>query len=222
MSGRPWGGDHGGEPPRARSADRVAASANSLFARVAAIGRAVAVPAHTLDATGDERVALPRLDRVRRHADRLQRRRAVAVDGRARARRRGPTSTATTRAMLKPCSPAGEPHPIITSSISVGASCGTCPSTAFTIEAVRSSGRTSTSDPLNARPIGLRAVATITASGMRQSSHPITVWAPAGLCVRLAPTRSGYQLPPPPPPPPPPENPPPPNPLPPDDEGVLA
>ena len=39
-------------------------------------------------------------------------------------------------------------------------------STAFTMSADRSSGRQSTSEPLLARPIGVRAVATITASGM--------------------------------------------------------
>src|SRR4051794_22035045 len=55
---------------------------------------------------------------------------------------------------------------MITSSISAGSSCGTLSITARTIVAARSSGRTSTSDPLFARPIGLRAVATMTASGM--------------------------------------------------------
>src|SRR5690242_1594670 len=55
---------------------------------------------------------------------------------------------------------------MITSSISAGSRSGTFAITARTIEAARSSGRTSTSDPLFARPIGLRAVATMTASGM--------------------------------------------------------
>ena len=41
-----------------------------------------------LDAAGDERVALAGADRVERHADRLQRRRAEAVDGRPRHGRR--------------------------------------------------------------------------------------------------------------------------------------
>ena len=53
----------------------------------AGVGRAVLEAAHGLDAAGDEHVALAGLDRVRGHADRLQRRRAVAVDGDARARR---------------------------------------------------------------------------------------------------------------------------------------
>ncbi len=47
-----------------------------------------------------------------------------------------------------------------------GSSSGTLASTAFTIWAAMSSGRRLTSDPLKARPIGLRAVATMTASGM--------------------------------------------------------
>ena len=47
----------------------------------AGVGRAVQVAAHGLDAGGDEHVALAGLDGVGGHADRLQRRRAVAVDG---------------------------------------------------------------------------------------------------------------------------------------------
>src|SRR5580658_8210484 len=52
------------------------------------------------------------------------------------------------------------------SSTVVGSSWGTWASTAFTTSAVRSSGRQSTSDPLLARPMGVRPVATMTASGM--------------------------------------------------------
>src|SRR5439155_21926853 len=51
--------------------------------------------------------------------------------------------------------------------MSRGSSCGTLSRAARTIVAVRSSGRASRSDPLTARPIGERAVATMTASGMR-------------------------------------------------------
>ena len=47
----------------------------------AGVGGAVQVAAHGLDAGGDEDVALAGLDGVGGHADRLQRRRAVAVDG---------------------------------------------------------------------------------------------------------------------------------------------
>ena len=77
-----------------------------------------------------------------------------------------PASTLTTRPMLKPCSPPGSPQPRIRSSISPRSSAGTLSSTAFTIVVAKSSGRRSTSDPLNARPMGLRAVATITGSGI--------------------------------------------------------
>jgi len=50
--------------------------------------------------------------------------------------------------------------------MSSGDSAGTLAIAASMIVAVRSSGRTSVIDPLKARPIGVRAVATITASGM--------------------------------------------------------
>src|ERR687897_1512175 len=73
---------------------------------------------------------------------------------------------AATRATLTPASPAGWPQPIIRSSTSWGSSWGTFSSAALTIVALRSSGRHSTSDPFMARPMGLRAVETMTASGM--------------------------------------------------------
>src|SRR3954467_2622732 len=50
--------------------------------------------------------------------------------------------------------------------MSLGSRAGTLSSAALTIVAVMSSGRKSTSEPLKARPIGERAVATMTASGM--------------------------------------------------------
>src|SRR5260370_1642391 len=68
--------------------------------------------------------------------------------------------------MLNPPSPPGRPQPSIRSSTSAGSSCGTLSSAARTMTAVRSSGRRVLSDPLKARPIGDRAVATITASAM--------------------------------------------------------
>src|SRR5438309_4503355 len=55
---------------------------------------------------------------------------------------------------------------MIRSSMSLGSSPGTLSSAARTIVVARSSGRKSTSEPLKARPIGERAVLTITASGM--------------------------------------------------------
>src|ERR1035437_2118797 len=79
-----------------------------------------------------------------------------------------PSSTATTRARLNPCSPPGRPQPSIRSLMPAGSSCGTLASAAATICAVRSSGRMLVSEPLPARPIGDRAVATITASGMTE------------------------------------------------------
>src|SRR3954447_16483333 len=56
------------------------------------------------------------------------------------------------------------------SSMSLASSPGTLSSADLMMVAVRSSGRRSTSDPLNARPMGERAVATMTASGMSGSS----------------------------------------------------
>src|SRR6202167_686773 len=87
-----------------------------------------------------------------------------------------PSITATTRAMLNPCSPPGSPQPSIRSPMSAGSSCGTLANAAATICAARSSGGIAVREPLNARPIGDRAVATITASGMAPASsrtgHP--------------------------------------------------
>ena len=80
-----------------------------------------------------------------------------------------PSSTATTRARLKPCSPPGRPQPRRRSSMSSGRSCGTLARAADTSWQVRSSGRMEVSEPLKARPIGDRAVATMTASGMAGS-----------------------------------------------------
>ena len=80
-----------------------------------------------------------------------------------------PASTAAARPMLKPASPAGWPQPMIRSSTSSAPTCGTFAIKAFTIWADMSSGRRSTSEPFQARPIGLRVVATITASVMSTS-----------------------------------------------------
>ena len=68
------------------------------------------------------------------------------------------------RPMLKPASPAGWPQPMMRSSTSDACTAGTFAISAVMIWADMSSGRRSTSDPFEARPIGLRAVATITAS----------------------------------------------------------
>src|ERR1700722_14432927 len=71
--------------------------------------------------------------------------------------------------MLKPCSPPGRPQPSMRSSMSSGLSCGILARAADTSCTVRSSGRIEVSDPLKARPMGERAVATMTASGMAGS-----------------------------------------------------
>ena len=72
----------------------------------AAVGAALVEAAHALDARGDEHVALAALDRVRGHADGLQRRRAVAVDGRAGDVVRCPRAA---RRRARGCSPAHRP-----------------------------------------------------------------------------------------------------------------
>src|SRR6185437_2306645 len=91
------------------------------------------------------------------------------------------SSTATTRAMLKPCSPPGSPQPRIRSPTSAGSSCGTFARAALTICTVRSSGRMLVSEPLPARPM-----ATITASGMVRPPR-------IGFTPKLAPARyQGY------------------------------
>src|SRR5215467_663306 len=72
--------------------------------------------------------------------------------------------------MLKPLSPPGSPQPRYRSSMSFGSSSGILSSAVRTMPAVRSSGRMSFSDPLLARPMGVRAAETITASGMGSNS----------------------------------------------------
>src|SRR2546421_1413984 len=92
-----------------------------------------------------------------------------------------PRSTATTRAMLKPCSPPGRPQPRYRSSISCGSSWGTFASAARMIVAARSSGRRAAREPLTARPIGERAVATMTASGMGSGYRAVSMRVPRQL-----------------------------------------
>ena len=94
--------------------------------------------------------------------------------------------------MLLPDSPPGRPQPSIRSSTSCGSSAGTLSSAAWTICAVSSSGRMSLSEPLLARPMGERAVETITASGMDVSpfswacGHPSPrLWKHAGVTRHL-------------------------------------
>ena len=76
-----------------------------------------------------------------------------------------PSCTATRRAMLPPCSSCGSAHPSARSSIWSPVR-PTLPTAASIICTARSSGRIVVSDPLYARPIGERAVDTMTASGI--------------------------------------------------------
>ena len=73
------------------------------------------------------------------------------------------------RAMLKACSPCGMPTPQITSWTSAGSTSGLRSSSLSITKAPVSSGRSWVRDPLKARPIGVRRVSTITASGIECS-----------------------------------------------------
>src|SRR5579884_491048 len=76
-----------------------------------------------------------------------------------------PASSAARRPRFMPCRSCGNPQPTITSTISAGSSSGTRSTADLIANASRSSGRAPTSEPLYARPIGVRAAATTTASG---------------------------------------------------------
>src|SRR5215470_5184692 len=78
-----------------------------------------------------------------------------------------PARIAATRAMLWPCEPCGWPQPMITSSTSLGSSCGTLPRTSLMVCAVKSSGRVMLNAPRNDLASGVRELATMTASLMR-------------------------------------------------------
>ena len=118
-----------------------------------------------LDAGGDERVALAGLDRVRGHADGLQRRRAVPVDrdaGDVLEAGEHAHDPAHVEALLAAREAAPEDEVLDLAPVELrhlvehGLHDG----------AGEVVGSQSTSDPLYARPIGLRAVATITGSGI--------------------------------------------------------
>src|SRR2546421_8626691 len=83
--------------------------------------------------------------------------------------------------MLKPCSPPGRPQPRYRSSISCGSSWGTLASAVRMMVAARSSGRRSARDPFTARPMGERAVATMTASGMPPGYRAVVIGIPRQL-----------------------------------------
>jgi hypothetical protein len=76
-----------------------------------------------------------------------------------------PPSRPTWRARFMLCSPAPLAAPHITSSTLPGSTSGTFSISFWMMNPPMSSGRASTSEPLKARPMGVRAVATMTASG---------------------------------------------------------
>src|SRR5919106_997525 len=71
------------------------------------------------------------------------------------------------RPMLKACTPCGRPQPAMTSSTESGATSGLRSSSWSITHAPVSSGRSPASEPLKARPTGVRMASTMTASGMR-------------------------------------------------------
>src|SRR5262245_31143010 len=73
--------------------------------------------------------------------------------------------------MLWPCEPCGWPQPMITSSTSLGSSCGTLPRTSLMVCAVKSSGRVMLNEPRNDLASGVRELATMTASLMKTSFY---------------------------------------------------
>src|SRR5438270_2454798 len=77
-----------------------------------------------------------------------------------------PASAAQLRAWFMPCSPEWLADPIMTSTTDAGSTADTFCIRSLMMKAPMSSGRTSFSEPFMARPIGVRAVSTMTASGM--------------------------------------------------------
>src|SRR5579885_714999 len=84
-----------------------------------------------------------------------------------------PASSATWRAMLKPCSRVCCTQPQITSSISLGFTAGLRLSKAFTSSAERFSARTLRNTPPLERPIGVRTASTITTSVIAVLRKPL-------------------------------------------------
>jgi hypothetical protein len=132
-----------------------------------AVGAALDVARDHLHPGGDEHVPLPRPDRVHGHPGRLQAGRAVAGDGRAGhlpAEQRG-HDPGHVEALLATGEPAAEQQVVDLRRVELRH----LRHRGRTIVAVRSSGRSSVMAPLKARPMGLRAAATMTASGMAGS-----------------------------------------------------
>ena len=141
------------------------------------IGGTEPVTADRFDAGGDEDVALTGTDRVGGHPDGLERGGAVAVDGHSRHVRQPGEQRGDSADVV-----AGLTGRLTVAEEDVldrvaGRAPGSLARTSLITSAARSSGRQSTREPFLARPIGVRPVATMTASGM---------WAPP---VRAAPRR---------------------------------
>src|ERR1019366_8587316 len=79
-----------------------------------------------------------------------------------------PARSEAMRATFIPCSASGMAQPRMTSSISLGSSCGTRSSAPLIATAANSSGRVARSVPLYARPTGVRTEETTTTSRMGQ------------------------------------------------------
>ena len=161
MSGRPCGGFQRPPLPVARAALRSSASANcSLCGPRSAAPLPKRLTASTPPAMNTS--PSPALDGVRRHADGLQRRRAVAVDGDARHVEPGedaghaPDVGARFAGRLR-----AAPDDVLDElAVEPGLA-----EHSLMMNADMSSGRTSMNEPLAGRPIGVRAVLTMTASG---------------------------------------------------------
>ena len=115
----------------------------------------------------------PRRDRVRRLADRLEAGRAVARDGRAvRLERQSLGEEGDDPAHVEALEALRESDSAVDLLDQLGSTCSLRSSSASMTKAPISSGRSWASDPLKARPMGVRTASTITGSGgTRKSAH---------------------------------------------------
>src|ERR671919_2220032 len=96
-------------------------------------------------------------------------------------------SSTMIRARLKPWRPCGRPTPQYSSSTCAGSTSGLRSSSASTTKAPISSGRSWASEPLKARPMGVRTASTITGEGMARTllrRHPEGAVEPQHLAVQ--------------------------------------
>ena len=116
------------------------------------------------DTAADGRVGPLVDDFVGRHGDGLQARGAEPVDRRAGDRSRQARAQQSDARTFDPCWPSGYPQPMMTSSISAAATCGTRLRTAWMQWATMSSGRVILNEPRNDLANGVRKLSTTTAS----------------------------------------------------------